>query len=65
MHQTRTRRPFIVEIKSSRRTARRQEMASIWNGVDITAIDQAVIGEMTDNEMVVATAAVGIDQGNR
>ena len=58
MYQARTRRPFIVEIKSTRRTARNKEFTSIWAGTDIGAANHAISGESVMQEVLVENAIV-------
>lgn len=47
MKQPRTRRPFIIEFRSSRRIARQKDIASIWGSVDIAAVSQIVNRELS------------------
>lgn len=49
MHRIRTRRPFVVGLKSSRQIVRRQERSTLWEGVDLAAALQ-LISDYTDNE---------------
>ncbi|MBZ9790475.1 hypothetical protein K9B32_10120 [Rhizobium sp. 3T7] len=49
-------KPFIVEVKSSRRTERRQS-ASIWGNLDLAAVAEEIAEELPQAAVAPAEAA--------
>ena len=49
-------KPFIVEVKSSRRTERRQS-ASIWGSLDLSAVAEEIEEELPQPAVVPVEAA--------
>lgn len=50
-------KPFIVEVKSSRRTERRQS-ASIWGNLDLSAVAEEIAEELPRQAVAPEEAAV-------
>ena len=50
-------KPFIVEVKSSRRTERRQS-ASIWGNLDLSAVAEEIAEELPQPAAAPAETAV-------
>ncbi|WP_431322080.1 hypothetical protein [Rhizobium sp. YTU87027] len=50
-------KPFIVEVKSSRRTERRQS-ASIWGNLDLSAVAEEITEELPQPAATPAETAV-------
>ncbi|SCX22620.1 hypothetical protein DSM25558_3191 [Agrobacterium sp. DSM 25558] len=46
MYRPRTKRPFTVELKSSRQIPRRQEAGTLWQDVDLAAALELVSQNM-------------------